>query len=106
MDATQLARSGPSGRVIGRYALFGEIGRGGMATVHLGRMLGPVGFARTVAIKRMRPQASEFASMFVDEARICARIQHPNVVTTLDVVTIDDELLLVRGGWRRPSPRP
>ncbi len=85
-------------RVIGRYALYGEIAAGGMATVHAGRLLGPVGFSRTVAIKRLHPQYAkdpEFVSMFLDEARVAARIQHPNVVSTLDVVALEGELFLV-----------
>ncbi|HMJ12672.1 MAG TPA: protein kinase [Polyangiaceae bacterium] len=85
-------------RVIGRYALFNEIASGGMATVHLGRLLGPAGFSRTVAIKRLHPQFAkdpEFVSMFLDEARLASRIQHPNVVSTLDVITVDDEIFLV-----------
>ncbi|MFO0612239.1 MAG: serine/threonine-protein kinase [Polyangiaceae bacterium] len=85
-------------RVIGRYALFGEIAAGGMATVHIGRLLGPVGFSRTIAIKRLHPQYAkdpEFVSMFLDEARVAARIQHPNVVATLDVVALEGELFLV-----------
>jgi serine/threonine protein kinase len=85
-------------RVIGRYALYDEIASGGMATVHLGRLMGPVGFARTVAIKRLHPQFAKdqsFASMFVDEARLVARIRHPNVVQTLDVVASEQELFLV-----------
>ncbi len=85
-------------RVIGRYALYGEIAAGGMATVHYGRLLGPVGFSRTVAIKRLHPQFAkdpEFVSMFLDEARLAARIRHPNVVPTLDVVAAQGELFLV-----------
>jgi eukaryotic-like serine/threonine-protein kinase len=84
--------------VIGRYALFGEIAAGGMATVHYGRLVGPVGFSRTVAIKRLHAQFAkdpEFAAMFLDEARLAARIRHPNVVQTLDVVSLDGELFLV-----------
>ena len=84
--------------LIGRYALHDEIAAGGMATVHLGRLLGPVGFSRTVAIKRLHPQFAkdpEFVAMFLDEARLAARIQHPNVVPTLDVVALDHELFLV-----------
>ena len=84
--------------VVGRYALYGEIASGGMATVHYGRLLGEVGFSRTVAIKRMHPHCAkdpEFASMFIDEARLVARIRHPNVVPVLDVVTTDGELSLV-----------
>ena len=88
----------PHARVVGRYALYDEIASGGMATVHIGRLLGPVGFSRTVAIKRLHPQyakESEFVSMFLDEARLAARIRHPNVVGTLDVVATDGELFLV-----------
>jgi serine/threonine-protein kinase len=84
--------------VVGRYALYGAIAAGGMATVHLGRLLGPVGFSRTVAIKRLHAQFAadpEFVSMFLDEARLAARIRHPNVVPTLDVVATGGELFLV-----------
>jgi len=84
--------------MVGRYALVGEIASGGMATVYFGRLLGPVGFSRTVAIKRLHPQFSkdpEFVAMLLDEARLATRIQHPNVVGTLDVVALEGELLLV-----------
>jgi serine/threonine protein kinase len=89
-------RDGPM--VAGRYALYDKIAAGGMATVHLGRLLGPIGFSRTVAIKRMLPQFVSdlgFVSMFVDEARLASRIRHPNVVPTLDVVAQKNELFLV-----------
>jgi serine/threonine-protein kinase len=85
-------------RTLGRYALFEAIASGGMATVHIARLMGPVGFARTVAIKRLHAHLAkdlEFRSMFVDEARLAARIQHPNVVPTLDVVHEHGELFLV-----------
>lgn len=85
-------------RLVGRYLLHGEIAAGGMAVVHAGRLLGPVGFARTVAIKRLRDQFAqdpEFVSMLLDEARLAARIQHTNVVSTLDIVALKGELLLV-----------
>ncbi len=85
-------------RTIGRYALHAEIASGGMATIHIGRLLGPVGFARTVAIKRLHPPLAkdpEFVAMFLDEARLAARIRHPNVVSTLDVVATEGELFVV-----------
>jgi eukaryotic-like serine/threonine-protein kinase len=69
-----------------------------MATVHIGRLLGPVGFARTVAIKRLHPHFAkdpEFVAMFLDEARIAARVRHPNVASTLDVVVLKGELFVV-----------
>src|SRR5690606_38323405 len=85
-------------QLIGRYALFREIASGGMASVHLGRLIGPVGFSRVVAIKRLHPHLAkdpEFVAMFVEEARLAARVQHPNVVPTLDVVALPEEIFIV-----------
>jgi serine/threonine protein kinase len=84
--------------MVGRYAIHGRIASGGMATVHIGRLAGSAGFTRTVAIKRLHAhlaQDQQFVLMFIDEARIAARIHHPNVVQTLDVVSAGEELLLV-----------
>jgi serine/threonine-protein kinase len=78
--------------------LYDRIASGGMAAVHLGRLMGPAGFARTVAIKRLHPQFAQdrdFVAMLVDEARLVARIRHPNVVPTLDVTVTDGEVFLV-----------
>jgi serine/threonine-protein kinase len=83
---------------VGRYAIYGKIAVGGMASVHFGRMEGAAGFSRTVAIKRLHPHLAEdpdFRSTMIDEARLAARIHHPNVVPTLDVVAADGELLVV-----------
>jgi eukaryotic-like serine/threonine-protein kinase len=84
--------------MVGRYVVSTEIASGGMATIHLGRLSGPVGFSRAVAIKRLYPQFAkdpDFVSMFLDEARLAGRIRHPNVVPTLDVVATDAELFIV-----------
>jgi serine/threonine-protein kinase len=84
----EIARDGKP-IIVGRYALFRELAAGGMATVHLGRLLGPVGFSRTIAVKRLHPQYAkdpDFVGMFLDEANLVSRIRHPNVVPTLDVV--------------------
>ena len=73
---------------LGRYEILGEIASGGMATVFLGRVTGAKGFQRLVAIKRLHPHLEseeDFVAMFLDEARLAARIRHPNVVATLDV---------------------
>jgi serine/threonine-protein kinase len=83
---------------VGRYAIFDEIASGGMATVHLARFAGPLGFSRVVAAKRLHPHLlddDEFKRMFLDEARLAARIRHPNVVPTLDVVVNAREIILV-----------
>ena len=87
-----------SPKLVGRYAIYGKIASGGMATVHFGRLLGAAGFSRTVAIKRLHPHLAEdpdFLSTMIDEARLAARIHHPNVVPTLDVVATNGELLIV-----------
>lgn len=85
-------------RRVGRYALFDAIGHGGTSTVHIGRLLGPAGFSKTVAIKRMHEHVGrdpQVAAMFLDEARLSARIRHPNVVATTDLLAIDGETFLV-----------
>ncbi len=69
-----------------------------MASVHLGRVKGPMGFARTVAVKRLLPRLASdpvFTARFLDEARLAARVRHVNVVPTLDVVAEHDDLLIV-----------
>ena len=84
--------------IVGRYAVFDQIAAGGMATVHLGRLLGPEGFGRTVAVKRLPPDLvsdKEFLAMFTDEAMIVSRIAHPNVVPTIDIVASTRSLILV-----------
>jgi serine/threonine-protein kinase len=85
-------------RIIGRYLVCSPIASGGMATVHLGRLLGPQGFSRTIAIKRLHEQFArdpDFVTMFLEEARLASRIRHPNVVAPSDVVALDDEVLMV-----------
>ncbi len=86
------------GRRMGRYTLHGKIASGGMATLHFGRLLGPSGFARTVAVKCLHAQFAQdpqFSEMFLDEARLASRIRSPYVVPTLDVVSQDGELAIV-----------
>jgi len=81
-----------------RYTIFGEIAAGGMATVHLARLTGPAGFARIVAMKHLQPRFSddpEFRRMLIDEAWLAARIRHPNVVPTLDVVVEEGDIFLI-----------
>src|SRR3954469_2726332 len=85
-------------RRVGRYLICGEMASGGMASVHLGRLLGPVGFSKIVAIKRLHSEFAEdpeFLAMLIEEARLASVINHPNVVSSLDVVAEQNELLLV-----------
>src|SRR5690349_1199044 len=84
---------------IGRYLLHRQIARGGMATIHIARLMGDEGFSRIVAAKRLLPEFaedSEFVAMFLDEARVASKVHHPNVVPVLDVVTTGDDVILVQ----------
>lgn len=99
LTGTARSSSVPGGTRDGdRYELLGELATGGMATVYLGRMRRPMGFARLVAIKAMHPQYAKdpsFATMFTDEARLTARLRHPNIVPTLDIIADGGHLLIV-----------
>ncbi len=84
---------------VGRYQLHRKIARGGMATIHIAHLAGDVGFSRIVAAKRLHPELAqdrEFVTMFLDEARVASKIHHRNVVPVLDVVTMNDEVILVQ----------
>ena len=75
-------------QTIGRYRRLAELGRGGMATVYLAAARGPQGFTKLVVLKELSPdlaQDGEFRTMFLDEARLAARLNHPNVVQTYEV---------------------
>lgn len=74
--------------VIGKYRLIAELGHGGMAQVFLALARGPAGFNKLVVIKQIRDNLAEdpeFLTMFLDEARLAARLNHPNVVQTNEV---------------------
>jgi len=74
--------------VLGRYELIGKLGTGGMATVFLARTAGEAGFQRLFAIKVLHPHLAvegDFIRMLLDEARIAARLHHPNVVPIVDL---------------------
>lgn len=71
------------GSTVGAYEIVAELKSGGMAHLYLGRRQGPAGFSRHVVIKAVKGHLSshsDFVKMFLDEGRIAARIQHPNVV--------------------------
>jgi serine/threonine-protein kinase len=66
----------------GKYELLAPIGRGGMAVIWRARTLGAAGFSRKVAVKRLRSslaRSAEFAARFVEEARVVAELEHPNI---------------------------
>jgi serine/threonine-protein kinase len=84
--------------------LVRRLARGGMAEIFLARREGPEGFSRELVVKRILPHLGadpEFVAMFLDEARIAARLAHPNVVHVYDFGEADGQyylaMELVRG---------
>ncbi len=78
----------PSPQRIGKYELLAHIAQGGMGNVYLARAEGLGGFTKLVVVKTLRPDLADdpkFAEMFLDEARLAARLNHRNIVQTNDV---------------------
>jgi serine/threonine protein kinase len=101
------------GDQLGKHAVIRQIAVGGMAELYLTRTVGIEGFEKLVVLKRILPhlvEDEEFFTMFLDEARLAARIRHPNVVPTLDVIVnapIADSPPARREAMiSRPAPRP
>lgn len=84
-------------RTVGRYLLLSKIAAGGMGEVHLARLSSMEGVEKFFAIKLLLPQYAEEKSvvdMFITEARIAARIAHPNVCQVFELGIEDDELFI------------
>ncbi len=72
---------------LGPYRIERRLAAGGMAEVFVACRLGPHGFEKRLALKRILPQHArdpEFVGMFIDEARLAARLEHPNIVQVFD----------------------
>ena len=83
---------------IGRYRIVLPLGQGGTADVYLAVAGGPSGFHKLVVLKVLRKCFSDdpdFRAMFLGEARLAARLQHPNIVQTNEVVEVDGVPTLV-----------
>jgi serine/threonine protein kinase len=80
-----------AGTKLGKYELVKRLSVGGMAEIFLARAVGLPGFQKLVVVKRILPQLAskpDFLEMFLDEARIAATLQHPNIVQIYDVCVI------------------
>ena len=72
---------------IGRYRIIRRLASGGLAEVYLGVSEGPDGFIKPVAIKRLHSYFAEntsFINMLADEARVTARLDHPQIAQVLE----------------------
>jgi serine/threonine protein kinase len=82
------------GERFGNYLLVGEIAVGGMAEIFLAVHKGVEGFVKVVVIKRVLPHLSnnpDFVRMFIDEARLEARLEHPNIVRAYEFGEVDGQ---------------
>ena len=87
----------PEAVSVGKYRFLVELGSGGMGDVFLAVAQGPKGFNKLQVIKRLRPELvddPEFLGMFLNEARIAARLNHPNVVQTNEVSEHENEYFI------------
>jgi serine/threonine protein kinase len=82
------------GERFGKYLLVGEIAVGGMAEIFLAVHKGVEGFVKVVVIKRVLPHLTsnpDFVRMFIEEARLEARLEHPNIVRTYEFGEVDGQ---------------
>src|SRR6266851_2443911 len=82
---------------LGPYELLQKLATGGMAEIYIARREGPHGFSKRIALKRILPQLAaepDFVAMFIDEARLCAQLSHPNLVQVFDFGEEGNELYM------------
>jgi len=80
------------GETFGRYQLLGLLGQGGMGRLYIAERRGIQGFVKIVALKRIQPHladSKQLREMFLNEARIAARLEHPNIVATYELGEVD-----------------
>jgi serine/threonine-protein kinase len=83
---------------LGKYQLVAEIARGGMGIVYLAVARGPARFHKLLVIKQLKPDLAEdavFLQMFLEEARLAARLNHPNIVQTYEIGSDDERHYMV-----------
>ncbi|MBM4379046.1 MAG: serine/threonine protein kinase, partial [Deltaproteobacteria bacterium] len=81
----------------GKYTLLDRIAVGGMAEIFLARQAGLEGFEKTIVIKRIRPHLSKqgsFVKMFLNEAKLAAQLNHPNIVQIYDLGKINESYFI------------
>jgi eukaryotic-like serine/threonine-protein kinase len=87
----------PYGEPFGKYVLLDRIGHGGMAEVFRAVSRGPEGFQRALVIKRILPHLSQdriFVRMFIDEAKVCGLLSHPNLVQIYEFGKIENSFFI------------
>ena len=99
---------GGSTKRAGRYVLGDLLGRGGMAEVFAGHVMGDHGFQKPVAIKRLLPELANdkvFVERLIGEAKLLVGLQHGNIVSVLDLARDGEDVFLVMDFVDGPSLR-
>ncbi len=81
----------------GKHRFIAALGHGGMADVYLAVTVGPAGFNKLLVIKRLRQNLTDepqLRAMFLDEARLAARLNHRNVVQTNEIGLVDEQYFI------------
>ncbi|MCA9711238.1 MAG: serine/threonine protein kinase, partial [Myxococcales bacterium] len=100
METTATAKAellAPGARV-GRYHLLRRLAIGGMAELHLACAEGVAGFQKVVVLKRVLPHLAadaDFVQLFLNEARLAANLDHPNLVQVMDIGEAEGEYFYV-----------
>ena len=81
----------------GKYSLLGHLATGGMAEVWLARQVGLQGFEKIVVIKRARPELTDpdTTRRFLDEARLVATLEHPNIAQVYEIGFVNGSYFFV-----------
>src|SRR6185295_10785320 len=97
MGELELLSSASLPQAFGNYAIVEHLATGGMAEVYVARQTGMAGFERLVVIKRVRGDmmgARELAASLLDEARLVATLQHPNIAQVYEIGCVDDSYFM------------
>lgn len=108
-------------QTFGRYRIRGLLGEGGMGRLYLAQQLGIEGFTKIVTLKRILPHLADsaaFRTLFLNEARVAARLEHPNIVATYEFGEVEgayftameylpgEDLGAILARCETPSPMP
>lgn len=86
-----------TGEMFGRYRIRGVLEEGGMGRLYVAERTGVQGFTKVVALKRILPHLAHdprLRAMFIAEARVAARLDHPDIVTTFELGEVDGNFFM------------
>ncbi len=95
-------------RFVGKYQLIRKLAAGGMAEVYLAKAAGPHGFEKTLVVKCILPHLAQepaFVRMFLSEAMLAARLNHPHIVQIYDFGEVEGAYFLAMEYIDGPSLR-